>query len=98
MLTPPILVQQMMEFATDELPARWQGGCHRMQGGLLPDEQSYTLQGWLEEVYFDDDKQIGFTREEIAGAARLIARLLKFEPSRRATASDALADAWFIQG
>ena len=69
-----------------------------MQGGLLPDEQSYTLQGWLEEVYFDDDKQIGFTREEIAGAARLIARLLKFEPSRRATAGDVLSDAWFEQG
>ena len=97
MLTPRTLVQQMMEFATDELPARWQGEWQRMQGDLTHD-QSYTLQGWLGEVYFDDDKQAGFTREEIAGAAGLIARLLRFEPSRRATASEALADAWFKQG
>ena len=71
-----------------------------MQEGLShsDEEDSYTLQGWLEEVYFDDCKHSGFTRDDIAKVGNLIERLLKFEPSLRATASDVLADAWFEQG
>lgn len=100
MITPPLLVQQMMEFATDGLPPRWQGKWQAMQEGLShsDEEDSYTLQGWLEEVYFDDCKHSDFTRDDIAKVGKLIERLLKFEPSLRATASDVLADAWFEQG
>ncbi|KAK4129914.1 kinase-like protein [Trichocladium antarcticum] len=100
MITPPLLVQQMMEFATDGLPPRWQGKWQAMQEGLShsDEEDTYTLQGWLEEVYFDDCKHSDFTRDDIAKVGKLIERLLKFEPSLRATASDVLADAWFEQG
>lgn len=100
MITPPLLVQQIMEFATDGLPPRWKGKWKAMQEGLShsDEEDSYTLQRWLEEVYFDDCKHSGFTRDDIAKVGNLIERLLKFEPSLRATASDVLADAWFEQG
>ncbi|KAH6656159.1 kinase-like domain-containing protein [Truncatella angustata] len=98
MLTPPLLVQQMMEFATDSLPSRWQMKWQAMQGNLLCDDHSYTLQEWLEEVYFDNNKQAEFTREDIAKVGKLIGRMLKFEPSFRATASDALSDTWFERG
>ncbi|KAF4463879.1 CMGC SRPK kinase [Fusarium albosuccineum] len=95
MLTPPILVQQMMGFATDGLPSRWQTKWETMQKCLSEEDDSYTLQEWLEEVYFDDLKHTEFTKEDIASVARLIDRMLKFEPSLRATASDTLADVWF---
>ena len=98
MLTPPLLVQQMMGFATDGLPSRWQVKWQAMQEDLPHEDHSYTLQEWLEEVYFDNDKHADFTREDIARVGKLIARMLKFEPSLRATASDALADAWFERG
>ena len=61
----------------------------------LPDEDhSYTLQEWLAEVYFDDDKHAEFTREDIVSVGKLIKSMLKFEPSLRAPASDTLVDAW----
>ena len=90
-----------MEFATDGLPPRWQEKWQAMQESLPPsdeEEDSYTLQGWLEEVYFDDYKHSDFTREDVSKVGKLIERLLKFEPSLRATASDILADAWLEQG
>ena len=98
-MTPPLLVQQMMEFASDELPPRWQRKWKVMQEGLPrdDDEDSYTLQGWLQEVYFDDFKNTYFTRDSIDKIGKLIERLLKFEPSLRATPSDILADGWFKQ-
>lgn len=66
-----------------------------MQKNFLDEDDNYTLQEWLEEVYFDDAKKAEFTREDIAKVGELIARMLKFEPSLRATVSDALSDAWF---
>lgn len=95
MLTPPIIVQQMMEFASDELPSRWQTKWEEMQKNLDPEDDNCTLQTWLEEVYFNNDRLAEFTRDDIASAGELIERMLKFEPSARATAGDALAHAWF---
>ena len=71
-----------------------------MQEGLPrdDDEDSYMLQGWLEEVYFDDFKNTDFTEDSIDNVGKLIKRLLKLEPSLRATPSSILADAWFKQG
>lgn len=66
-----------------------------MQEDSLDDGDNYTLQEWLEEVYFDNNKKAEFTREDIAKVGKLIGRMLKFEPSLRATASDALSDVWF---
>jgi hypothetical protein len=79
MLTPALLVQQMMEFATDSLLSRWQMKRQAMQEDLLYDDHSYTLQEWLEDVYFDNNKQAGFTRQDIAKVGKLIGRMLKFE-------------------
>ncbi|KAM4064680.1 kinase [Hirsutella rhossiliensis] len=98
MLTPPILVQQMMEFATDELPSRWQAKWQAMQKYVPRGDDSCTLQQWLEEVYFDDNEHPDFSREDIVRVGGLIKRMLKFEPSLRDTARDALADPWFDRG
>ena len=88
----------MMGLAADGLPSRWQVKWRAMQEDLPREYHSYTLQEWLEEVCFDNEKHHDFTRGDIAKVGKLVARMLKFEPSLRATASDALADAWFEQG
>lgn len=49
MLTPPILVQQMTEFAADSLPLRWHGKWQEMQEDLTHDDHRHTLQEWLEK-------------------------------------------------
>ncbi|KAF7547639.1 hypothetical protein G7Z17_g7576 [Cylindrodendrum hubeiense] len=72
MLTPPILVQQMMGFATDGLPSRWRDKWQAMQKDLPDEDHSYTLQEWLAEVYFNDDKHAEFTREDIISVGKLI--------------------------
>lgn len=103
MLTKPILVQQMMGFATDSLPSRWRDKWQAMQKDL-PDEDdedkahSYTFHEWLAEVYFDDGKHAEFTREDIVSVGKLIESMLKFEPSQRAGASAILADSWLNRG
>jgi hypothetical protein len=94
MSTPPILVQQMMELIDDELPSRWQAKWREMERKALYDEDIWTLQSWMEEVYFDKDKHPELTRDKVRAAAKLIARLMKLEPSLRATPTDILADPW----
>lgn len=92
MLTPPILVQQMIGLASDELPSRWWAKWHAMRQNALPhDEEDMTLQEWLAEIYFRDGKKVEFTREEIVSIAGAITRMLKFEPSDRASAGEILA-------
>ncbi|VUC36442.1 unnamed protein product [Clonostachys rosea] len=95
MLTTPILVQQMMEFATDVLPPRWELKWKAMAENLSREEESLTLHQWLEEVYFDGNKHPEFSVEDIAKVAELISKMLRFEPSKRATASQLLTHDWF---
>ncbi|EMT62640.1 Serine/threonine-protein kinase SKY1 [Fusarium odoratissimum] len=95
MLTPPMLVQQMIELIDDELPSRWQVKWKEMKGEGLQQQDAWKLQSWMEEVYFDNNKHLEFTRDELRAIAKLIARLMRFEPSTRATPSELLADPWF---
>lgn len=94
MLTTPILVQQMTELIDDDLPSRWQVKWQEMRRKALDEEDTWTLQSWMEEVYFDKGKHPEFTRDEVRAAANFIARLMKFEPSLRATPSEILTEPW----
>ncbi|KAK7721434.1 hypothetical protein SLS63_009548 [Diaporthe eres] len=49
---------------------------------------------WLEEVYFDPDRNSEFTKQDIIRVAYLVSRMLKFKPSSRAQAKEILADPW----
>jgi len=95
MLTPSVLVQQMIELTSDELPLRWQAKWHAMQEDMPQNDGGFTLQKWLEETYFGNNKQAEFMTEEITRLAEVIARMLKLEPSLRATPSEVLAQAFF---
>lgn len=66
-----------------------------MQRDLPDEDHSYTLQEWLAEVYFDDDKHAEFTREDMVSVGKRIESMLKFESSLRAAASNTLTDSWF---
>lgn len=68
-----------------------------MRKELPTEDHSYTLQGWLVEVYFDNDKHADFTQGDIEKVGDLVARMLKFVPWLRATASETLSDACFEQ-
>ncbi|CVK98207.1 related to dis1-suppressing protein kinase dsk1 [Fusarium mangiferae] len=95
MLTPPILVEQMIELIDDELPSRWQAKWQAMQGTPTQPDDGLKLHSRLEEVYFDTDKKPEFTKNDTKRAAELIARLMRFEPSLRASPNEILAESWF---
>ncbi|KAI9035636.1 protein kinase [Aspergillus affinis] len=96
-LTPRILVGQMLEIANDDLPERWQGIWDTMNAGdnEITESTGLNLQEWLEEVYFDCALRPDLTREDIARLGQIIGRLLRFEPSTRASAREVLDDPWF---
>lgn len=104
MLTPGILFSQMEEFATDGLPEPWaepasrlresSGRLDMVEGETNQSKGRQELQRWLEEVYLDEDKQQELSSEDLRKVAELVSRMLRFKPSKRATASDLLADAW----
>jgi len=95
MVTPTILVRQMLEMASDGLPERWQQ-LWRVMDGASPEESSgYTLQGWLEEMYFDGERNEDLTREDMVKVGELVRKMLRFEPSSRASAREILQDPWF---
>lgn len=105
MLTPEDLLSQMKESATDQLPQRWTELVKRLgQSSSGPEARdgekneeatdSQTLQQWLEEVYFNEDKKAELNREDVRKVGDLVGRLLYFEPSLRANASSLLEDPW----
>lgn len=56
MITPTILVRQMLETASGNLPERWQKAWSDMEAASPGDVSNNTLQSWLEEVYFDGER------------------------------------------
>ncbi|KAJ5172788.1 protein kinase [Penicillium capsulatum] len=97
LLTPKILVDQMLDIATDDLPERWQNIRETMNAGdsKTTEITGPSLQQWLEDMYFDCALKPNLTREAIASLGHIIGRLLRLEPSARASARDILNDPWF---
>ena len=97
MLTPTILVGQMREVTSDDLPKRWRSMWDKMRAEYdrTAETTGPNLQGWLEEVYFGGPQRPDLTREDIARLGEIIGRLLHFEPSARASARQILDDPWF---
>ncbi|KAH6646076.1 kinase-like domain-containing protein [Truncatella angustata] len=84
MLTPATLVSQMIDFSTDELPARWQ-------------EKWQAIRNGISKVYFDENKCPEFTKSDIDIISNLIGQMLKFDPTSRALANDILDNPWFTR-
>lgn len=59
------------------------------------DNSSYTLREWLEEVYFDEERNHDLTQDDILEVGKLVQSMLKFEPSKRASAKEMLRNSWF---
>lgn len=97
LITPTILVGQMQEMASDDLPERWHGIWETMKGDHdePPDSNAPNLQEWLEKLYFDSPHSPDLTKEDIARLGQIIRSLLLFEPSARASAKQVLDDPWF---
>ncbi|KAJ5309333.1 uncharacterized protein N7443_001794 [Penicillium atrosanguineum] len=97
LITPAILIGQMHEMASDDLPKRWQKIWDTMDKGddVTAESPGPNLQEWLEEVYFDGRQSPDLTREDIERLGKLIGRLLCFEPLARASARQVLDDPWF---
>lgn len=94
MATPKSLIDQMLETITDELPERWQEQFRAMGKDHL-NEEPHSLQEWLEKCYFDKDRNTELSREDIIKVGALIQKMLRFEPSARASAREILQDPWF---
>ncbi|KAL2793418.1 hypothetical protein BJX66DRAFT_306132 [Aspergillus keveii] len=92
MITPPILFSQMREMATNNPPERWQEMADTIYKIDEAAEESPgpNLQEWLHDVYFGKPLSPELSREIIEKLGQIIARLLCFEPSARASAREVL--------
>jgi serine/threonine-protein kinase SRPK3 len=95
MATPATVVRQMLETASDDLPERWRQKWRAMDSAWTGEKTENSLQAWLEETYFDGVRNQDLTREDIGNVGALVRRLLRFEPSTRASAQEILEDPWF---
>lgn len=86
-----------MEFCGDQLPGRWREKLDAVGVGrtVSISDTPCTLLDWLEDIYFDDNKVSEFTRQDIARVCELVTRMLKFEPSSRASATEIISDPRF---
>lgn len=85
----------MLETTSDELPERWQQTWRAMGGASSGEKSSYTLQKWLEKMYFDGERNEDLTRKDIFQVGELVRRMLLLEPAMRASAKEILQDSWF---
>ncbi|KAL8658697.1 MAG: hypothetical protein Q9202_007474 [Teloschistes flavicans] len=98
MVTPPSLVGEMLDSLRSDLPERWQEPWRHMRDSAAKAVelgQNSPLQEWLEEVYFNAQKDQSLSRNDIEAAGNLIRRFIQFEPSERISAREALEDPWF---
>ncbi|CAG8374603.1 unnamed protein product [Penicillium salamii] len=96
--TPNILVGQMRDMASDDLPGRWHGMWNEMNAEASGTfEPGPNLQEWLEEVYFGGRLTPDLTVEDIVRLGKIIAKLLRFETNTRASARNVLDDPWFSE-
>jgi len=95
MTTPAILVRQMLEMANDELPERWQQTWRAMDSASPGEKSGYKFQEWLEEMYFDGERNDDLTQEDILKVGELVRSVLQFEPSKRASTKEMLQESWF---
>ncbi|KAA8641520.1 uncharacterized protein ATNIH1004_011656 [Aspergillus tanneri] len=95
LITPPILVSQMREMASDALPKRWEVLWKSMDDRATAESPGPALQEWLEEMYFDGERNKDLTKEDILKLGQIIGRLLRFDPSTRLSAWEILDDDWF---
>ncbi|RAL17202.1 serine protein kinase [Aspergillus homomorphus CBS 101889] len=93
--TPSILVGQMHEIIGEAVPARWMGKWEAMRDGANVESPGPGLQEWLLEVYFDGERKEDLTKDDTLKLGRIIQRLLRFEPSARASVKELLDDPWF---
>lgn len=54
-----------------------------------------TLQEWLEDMYFDGERNEDLTKEDIVRLGQIIGKLLRLESSTRVSAREILNDPWF---
>ena len=54
-----------------------------------------SLEAWLDESYFDGERPVDLTKDDIAQLCKIVRKLLIFEPSSRTSASAILEDPWF---
>ena len=87
----------MQEMASDTIPKRWRDSTGIFDGEFIAEPSGSTLQEWLEEMYFDGERKEDLTKEDIVKLGQIIRRLLRFEPSSRASVKDILDDPWFGQ-
>lgn len=68
-----------------------------MENGIAAESESPGpgLQEWLEDMYFDGERREDLTGEDIAMLGLVIRKLLRFEPSVRASTGDILNGPFF---
>ncbi|KAL4748172.1 hypothetical protein BDW72DRAFT_205823 [Aspergillus terricola var. indicus] len=84
-----------MELTNKPLPERWLGLWEAMSGEVAAEDSRIRLQEWLEEMYFDGQRKADLTGQGIVRLGHIIQKLLRFEPSARASAREILNDPWF---
>jgi serine/threonine-protein kinase SRPK3 len=96
MVTHPTLISQMLSLCNEPLPTRWESKWLSMKKEL-PDETdrpASTLQEWLTKAYLHNDKRPELTDQELVKIGDLVGRMLRLEPSSRATARAIASDPW----
>lgn len=85
----------MQDMTSEAVPRRWLSLWKAMDYGAGAGNSGPGLQEWLENMYFDSERKEDLTGEDFAKLGQIIQKLLRFEPSARASAREILNDPWF---
>ncbi|QIW96655.1 hypothetical protein AMS68_002173 [Peltaster fructicola] len=97
MISKSSLISDMLDSTGEQLPECWQSvhrGILAKSNMTLLESEAMSLQTWLHEVYFDDDRKAEFKPEDITSAGELITSMMRLEPRDRITIKEALKHPW----
>ncbi|KKZ61962.1 hypothetical protein EMCG_03555 [[Emmonsia] crescens] len=95
MVTKNHLIQQMI-ISIRDLPKEWKSRYKPPDTKDFYMEESFSLESWLHETYFDEDKKMDLSKAEIEMLAILLRRMIQYDRERRPSPSELLRDPWFF--
>ncbi|TKA76118.1 hypothetical protein B0A49_03666 [Cryomyces minteri] len=108
MTNKDIVIEQMIERVGD-LPGRWKAKWNPAkkeppdvafldEDEFSTSQQAYTLEQWLHQTYFDDEKKPVLSVEDVELLGSMLRGMLRYESDERPSAAQVAQHPWFHSG
>lgn len=91
----PLVLEWIAMFGN--VPEKWRAEANTIIGNCKDDIDGGSLTDWLCEVYFNSERRLDFTEENIRRLGDLLTKMMCYQPEQRLSTQDILSHEWFAK-